>query len=69
MNIREYETKYDRASNNNFAVACYNQNSKQELLESLGSPEQGDMNVWGISADEWRDAIRAALQEMEEEVK
>ncbi len=67
MNIKEYETMYDREPGNNFAVACYNQNSKQELLAALTeAPDQGDMKTWGISEDEWRDAIGAALREMEE---
>ena len=67
MTIKEYETKYNRESGNNFAVACYDQNTKQELMESLDAPDQGDMDSWDLSEDEWRDAIRAALEEMAED--
>ena len=64
MTINEYEIKYNREPGNNFAAACYHQRAKRELGESPQNPDQGDMNAWGISEDEWRDAIDAALTEM-----
>ena len=49
---------------NTFAEACYNMNSIQELEEALNQgPDQCDMDEWGISADEWKEQISAALAE------
>jgi hypothetical protein len=64
--IREYEQKYNREERNNFASACYNDNSVDELLDALVPDVQADetdCKEWGISAEEWRDAISAACEE------
>jgi hypothetical protein len=45
-----------------FAEACYDQNSKAELIEALAGPaDKTDCEAWQISADEWRAAIQQAL--------
>lgn len=50
-----------------FAAACYDQNSLDELREALAQPEADatDCETWGLNADEWRAAIRTALAERE----
>jgi hypothetical protein len=62
MNIQGYCQKYGRDIDNNFAVACYNMNTLDELYEAT-EPDTADMNSWGISAQEWGYAIRAAIHE------
>jgi hypothetical protein len=67
MNIDDYIRKYNRPQDNNFAVACYNMNSIQELEEALSEePDATDMKNWNIGPTEWRDAITAALNERRE---
>jgi len=62
--IREYAKKYSRPEDNNFAVACYEDNSVNELRQALaGDPDEYDCREWSISPEEWRDAIRAAIEE------
>ena len=49
----------------NFAEACYDQNSVAELQEALkGEPDQSDMAEWGLTASEWREQIKEALDEL-----
>ena len=61
MNIREYAAKWNRDPNNNFAVACYNDNSMAELEAAMESgPDEIDMKNWDISGEEWTDAVTAA---------
>lgn len=47
-----------------FAEACSDQNSVQDLLEGLKmkKADRSDMAAWGITASEWRTAIREALE-------
>ena len=79
MTLAEYATKWQRPADNNFAVACYNQNSLEELRKAkqLYAEEEdgallydcagGDMDTWGITAsEEWYDAICAALMERQQ---
>ena len=50
-----------------FATACYEQNSIDELHEALLAFPEGDtadMKQWDITADEWRDAIYAAKHQL-----
>lgn len=68
MTIKTYAAKWNRQEDNNFAVACYNDNTINELEEVLSdSVCDTDCRAWGISMDEWRDAINAALFELRED--
>jgi len=66
MNFKEYAKKYGKTENNNFAIACYDQNSLEEL-ENCTEPDEMDMKTWEIDQEEWRDAIKAALTEKKKE--
>lgn len=48
-----------------FAEACYDQNSIAELQACLNAtePDVTDMKNWGITADQWKEAITAALED------
>lgn len=62
--VRDYARKYGRDESNNFAAACYNDNSAQELLDSLDAqPDPADEKAWDLKPGEWRGAIVAALRE------
>ncbi len=62
MTLREYTQQYNRPEDNNFAVHCYAQKTRQELYEALArGPDKTDCELWNLSRREWRDAVRAAL--------
>lgn len=62
--LDDYAKQYGRSRDSNFAIACYDQNSIDELENAtLENADSGDMDAWGISAQEWVDAIRAARNE------
>ena len=64
MKFEEYERKYGREIDNNFATACYEDNSIDELHEALTEePDEYDCREWGITPEEWTDAIQTALTE------
>ncbi|ELA9292951.1 hypothetical protein QUO15_004413 [Vibrio parahaemolyticus] len=45
-----------------FSEACYNQNSIDELRTALlNGRDETDMQVWGLSEDEWEEQVVAAL--------
>lgn len=46
-----------------FAEACFNQNSEDELRDSLnlGSADKTDCGSWNITPTEWRESIERAL--------
>lgn len=48
-----------------FAMACYDMNSIEELeaCHASGDADDTDCAEWGITADEWSQAIEAALNE------
>ena len=47
---------------NSFAAACLNTNTVAELEMALRGPaNEQDCREWGITADEWRAAVGAAL--------
>lgn len=51
---------------NTFAAACYNQNTIEELKEGLSGPaDQADMKAWGLTADEWRQQIQMAINQLQ----
>jgi len=46
-----------------FAAACYETNTVDELIDfNTAAPDPVDMETWGITPDEWRQAARAALE-------
>ena len=48
-----------------FAAACYETNSVAELIDfdtAALADAQDDMAQWGITFDEWRQALREALE-------
>ena len=61
--LNDYAIKYDQNPDNNFAIACYEQNTLEELRDAVSSmPDQADIATWGLaSTQEWRDAIAAAF--------
>lgn len=61
--LANYARTYSRDADNNFAVACYEQNTEDELETALGEDaDETDITTWGlVSSQEWRDALRAAL--------
>jgi hypothetical protein len=68
--IKDYEAKYNREPRNNFAVACYNDNSLEELLDAIIGPlDLMYCVVWSITAVECRDAILAAYNEKLSEIE
>ncbi len=48
-----------------FKNACYDQNSIEELIEALQAKkaDKADMKEWGLTATQWRNAIKTALKE------
>ena len=47
-----------------FAEACYDQNSVHELQEifnTVSKADPTDLKTWDITAEEWHQAIRVAL--------
>lgn len=64
-NINEYAKKWNRDPHNNFAVACFDMNSIDEL-QAPHAPidaDETDCQNWGITPEEWSDAVEAALNE------
>lgn len=52
---------------NTFAHACFEQNSIQELEKALNDEADiHDMKAWGITAKEWRQHIKSALDALKE---
>ncbi|MGM0783916.1 MAG: hypothetical protein ACQEUM_07375 [Pseudomonadota bacterium] len=49
-----------------FAEACYDTNSIPELRDA-SEPDETDMEQWGITADQWREAVAAALADLDED--
>ena len=51
-----------RIEANTFAEACYDMNTVEELETALADgPDETDMEVWCLTADEWREQIKLAL--------
>lgn len=49
-----------------FAEACYDTNSLNELRDAI-EPDETDMAQWGITESQWREAIAAALSDLDED--
>lgn len=47
-----------------FAEACYDTNTLAELRDAT-EPDAGDLETWTITEDQWREAVAAALAEIE----
>lgn len=45
-----------------FAVACYDQNSIMELWAAT-EPDATDLTTWSITPQQWKEAIAAALED------
>jgi hypothetical protein len=50
-----------------FAAACYEENSMEELSlpHTPSDADEADMREWKITAQEWSNAIEAALQDLQ----
>jgi hypothetical protein len=76
--IAEYANENGFDVNNNFAVACYDQNSIKELAcietrmydtNNIGSiVDEGDCRTWGITPVQWIAGVRAALRQKESDL-
>ena len=52
-----------------FMHACYDMNSISELEDALNrAPDYTDMETWGISEDEYFDAIKSALDMKKQDI-
>lgn len=64
ITLNDYAQAYGRETDNNFASSCYNDNSIQDLVQSLTEPpSKTDLKNWGIKSEEYYDALSAALNE------
>lgn len=74
MHIKEYARKYDRDESTNFAAACYDGNTVEDLTAIAITVKNGadiddvadgsDIAGWNlVGPAEWYDAIMAALEE------
>ena len=52
----------------NFAEACYDQNSLAELQapHAPADADETDMKAWNITAEQWSEAIKAALMDRQQ---
>ena len=50
-----------------FAEACYDTNSIEELEGSV--PDEVDMKQWGITAEQWQEAVQAACTDLKADAK
>ena len=60
---RELSNGFFTVDLDGFAEACFNQNSENELRESLKlrSADKSDCKSWGITPTQWRAGIESAL--------
>ena len=64
MDFETFAIKWNRDVDNNFAVACFDQNSMKDLAEAAeNDPDETDMLTWRISSGEYFDAIKTAIFE------
>ena len=66
--LREYAETWGRDPGNNFAVACFEQNSINELIDGLADavnqhPDRIDMKNWDMDGNEWIHAMKCALRQ------
>lgn len=63
--LRPFDHRWGDEPAEQFASACYETNSVAELLNfdtAALADAQADMEQWGITFDEWRQAQREALE-------
>lgn len=63
--LRPFNHRWGDEPAEQFAAACYETNSINELLHfdtATLADAQADMEQWGITFDEWRQAQREALE-------
>ncbi len=80
MTLNEFAKKWNRPSDSNFSVACYDMHSIGEMEDALECYDERefdddadhmiriDCDAWGITEEEWLDGIRAALKALRDEV-
>lgn len=56
-NIRDDRTR-------DFAEACYDGNTIEQLEDTTFSPDEFDMKDWGLTAEQWHEAVNAALADL-----
>jgi hypothetical protein len=58
----DYAKKYRRPEDTNFALACYEQNTLEELEQAMhGQPDAQDIATWNLRNNgEWIDAVVSA---------
>lgn len=65
MKIAKLAHKWGWDAGNNFAVACYNNNSITELLDIChNGSNKTDMRKWGVTVEQWYECIAAALYDL-----
>lgn len=69
LNQAQYNTLLNRGlkaqdhSLNGFAEACYDDGSFEDLASALNNEADAtDCKTWNISAEEWRESIKQALE-------
>lgn len=63
--LRPVNHRWGDAPAEQFAAACYDTNSVAELINfdtATLADAKDDMEQWGITLDEWRQALREALE-------
>jgi hypothetical protein len=76
--INQYADNNNFDRNNNFAIACCNDNTIEELSSIVISVKNGanindiadqtDCAVWGITPAQWFDGIQAAIATIESQL-
>lgn len=60
--ISNYAKRWNRNPLNNFAVACYDCNTLEELQDTA-YVDKTDCKTWDLCEREWKEAIQAAIDE------
>lgn len=63
--LRPFNHRWGDEPAEQFAAACYETNSVAELINfdtATLADAKDDMEQWGITLDEWRQALREALE-------
>lgn len=64
--LRQYARTWNRPDDTNFAVACFDMNTLDELRQALAqrAADRTDCATWQIRPCEWRAALQAALSQL-----
>lgn len=66
MTLAEYAEQWGRDLEHNFAVTCYERYTVRELEQILArahapnADDRQDMRTWGLTPEEWNEALSAA---------